>query len=602
MTPGFLARLGGPPLPRRLATPAEARFQFVVPPGAQRIQAGRRGSLTAVADLRLDNRDALRSELAISEGGDLGLLLAGYQRWGGDVVDHLDGPFAYVLWDADSGRASFARDRIGLRPLYRADWEGGIVLASSLPLVQQLMPRVVCLDAAQDYLLGRDRQPGKTITEGVERVASAVQGTVRVEGERATVTTRRYWSLGPAGTRAAISDSEAEAAFRDAFDRSVLACLDDSTGALLSGGLDSSSIVATARDLRPSRPLPTFSIVYDDPKADERMHLDAIASRAGVDPLRVQGETLSMLTGLDDDLRAVGEPFPTPNLFATRTLYATAAGQGLGAVLDGFAGDNVVGHGDVWLTELALHFRWTAFARELRAAAAHFPRPRRTAWRMARHYALAPLARPFRTPDPRLHFMRRELADGVVPREPTYIRDGDLHRAELSGTELPRAFEIAYARASALGIEPRFPFADRALIELCLALPPRQRVRDGLTRSILRRAMGGRLPDSLRSRSGKARLGDNFKHALFEREPERLRALVFEDVPAASGILDVGAIQDAYRLGLASDEERGRVALPLWRAVSFARWRSLSGEADADAGRQPDEADADRPATDSALS
>lgn len=603
MTPGFLVRLGGPPLPRRLAPPAEPRFQAVVLPGAHRdrIQTGQRGSLTAAADLRLDNRDALRSELAVSEAGDLGLLLAGYDRWGGEVVDHLDGPFAYVLWDADSGRASFARDRLGLRPLYRADWKGGVLLASSLPLIQQLVPRAVCLDAAQDYLVGRDRQPGKTMTERVERVAPAVQGTAWVEGERATVTTHRYWSLGPAGTRAAISDSEAEAAFRDAFDRSVLACLDGSTGALLSGGLDSSSIVATARELRPGRPLPTFSIVYDDPKADERLHLDAVAGYAGVDPLRVQGETLSMLTGLDDDLRAIGEPFPTPNLFAARVLYARAAADGLDAVLDGFAGDNVVGHGDRWLTELALHLRWPTFARELRAAAARSPQPRRAAWTMLRHYALAPLVRPFRTPDPPVHFMRRELADGVAPREPQHIRDGDLHRAELSGTALPRAFEVTYARASALGIEPRFPFADRALVELCLALPPRQRVRDGFTRSILRRAMGRRLPDSLRSRSGKARLGDNFKHALFEREPERLRALVFEDVPAASDVLDVEAVQDAYRRGQNSDEERGRVALPLWRAVSFARWRSLSDQT-ADAERQPGEAASDPPAAGPALS
>ncbi len=599
MTPGFLARVGGPPLPRRLAPPAGAPFQCAVPPGAHpdRVQTGRRGSLTAVGDLRLDNRDALRSELAVPGGDDLGLLLAGYQRWGDRVVGHLDGPFAYVLWDADSGLASFARDRLGLRPLYRADWGGGVLLASSLPLIQQLAPRVVCLDAAQDHLLGRDRQPGKTMTGGIERVASAVQGTVSVEGERATVTTRRYWSLGPAGTRATISDSEAEAAFRDAFDRSVLACLGGATGALLSGGLDSSSIVATARELRPGRPLPTFSIVYDDPKADERLHLDAIARHAGVEPLRVRGETLPMLAGLDDDLRAIGEPFPTPNLFAARALYARAAADGLDAVLDGFAGDNVVGHGDLWLTELALHFRWTAFARELRAAARRFPQPRRTAWTMLRHYALAPLARPFRTPDPRVHFMRRELAGAVGPPAPRHIRDGDLHRAELSGTALPRAFEVTYARASALGVEPRFPFADRALVELCLALPPRQRVRDGLTRSVLRRAMGPRLPDSLRSRSSKARLGDNFEHALFDREPERLRTLVFEDVPAASDVLDVGAVQDAYRRALDDDEERGRIALPLWRAVSFARWRSLSGEASG-----PGVAASDGPAAGPALS
>ena len=420
---------------------------------------------------------------------------------------------------------------------------------------------------------------------------AAVQGTVRLEGHRAEVMTRRYWALGEAGTLRSISDPEAEAAFREAFDRSVQACLIGTPGGLLSGGLDSSSIVATARSLRPDRALPTFSIVYTDPAADERRYLDAVARHVGVDPVRVQGETLSMLDGLDDDLRAVGEPFPTPNLFAARVLYAEAAARGLDAVLDGFAGDNVVGHGDLWLTELALGLRWPSFARELRAAARRSARPRRAAWTMLRHYALAPLAQPFRTPDAPTHFMRRDRMGDEAPEEPGHTKDGALHRADLAGATLPRAFEATYARASALGVDPRFPFAGRALVELCLALPSRQRVRDGLTRSVLRRAMAGRLPAELLSRGDKARLGDNFKHALFEREPEVLRALVFEDVPAASDFLDVGAAQEAYRRGLASPADRGRVALPLWRAVSFARWRSLSGGSQDDPTHLPGETD-----------
>ena len=579
MTPGFLVRLGGPPLPHRLAPPAGGEVQLVVHgPGQGRILRRQRGSVAAVADLRLDNRDALRSVLPTPGTDDIDLLLAGYERWGDGVVDHLEGPFAYVIWDAAEALAVFARDHLGLRPLYRAQHGGGLVLASSLPLIQQVRPAGVCLDAAEDHLLGRIGESAQTMTEGIERVPAAVQGTARLEGGRFAVATRRYWSLGSAGTLGSISDAEAEGAFRDAFDRSVLACLDGATGALLSGGLDSSSIVATARDLRPDRPLPTFSLVYDDRQADERTYLDAVARHLGVDPIRVQGDTLSMLTGLDDDLRAVGEPFPTPNLFAARVLYARAAARGLDAVVDGFAGDNVVGHGDRWLTELAFGFRWTAFARELRAAAGLSPRPRRAAWTLFRHYALAPLVQPLRKPHAGTHFMRPERVRGGASREPQHTRDGDLHRAELTGAALPRAFEATYARASALGIEPRFPFADRALVELCLALPPRQRVRDGLTRSVLRRAMGARLPDVLLSRSGKARLGDNFKDALFEREPERLRTLVFEDVPRASDYLDVAAVSEAYHRGLASTKERGRLALPLWRALSFARWLSLSAD------------------------
>ena len=88
--------------------------------------------------------------------------------------------------------------------------------------------------------------------------------------------------------------------------------------------------------------------------------------------------------------------------------------------------------------------------------------------------------------------------------------------------------------------------------------------------------MGDRLPPELQSRNGKARLGQNFERALFERAPKTLRRLVFEDVPSASEYLDVAAVQAAYNRAAAHEDERGRLALPVWRAVSFARWRSVS--------------------------
>ena len=579
MTPGFLVQIGGPTLPGSTTAesgPVSVQVAAPISGSGQQVVSRQRGPLLGAADLRLSNRDTLRAALSVLDGDDLDLLLAGFERWGDRVVDRLEGAFAFVVWDPGTGRAAFARDRLGLRSLFQARREGGIVLGSSLPLVQRTVPRAVCREAAVDHLRGSLVYPTKTITAGIERVLPATQGAVQVEGGRVHVRQRAYWSLGQPGVLAGIADADAEEAFRTAFDRSVLACLDRSSGILLSGGLDSSSIAATARVVRPDRSPQTFSVVYDAPEADERRYLDAVGKHLNLSPTRIDGEALSMLAGMDDDLRAVGEPFPTPNLFTARPLYAEVANQGLGSVLDGFAGDNVVGHGDRWLTELALGLRWPTFARELTAAAGQSSRPRRAVWSLLRHYVLSPVASRLRPPGGTMHFARRELAAEPVPPEPWHWRDGDLHRADLSDPVLARAFETAHARASALGVDVRFPFADRALVELCLALPPRQRVRDGLTRSILRRAMGPRLPTVLLQRRNKARLGANFEHALFEREPDTLRRLVYQDVPQASDYLDVGAVHDAYRQALADPARRGTVALALWRAVSLARWLSLS--------------------------
>ena len=527
-----------------------------------------RGDLIAAADLRIDNREALRDDLGLIEGSDVNLLLAGVERWGAAVVERLEGPFAFVVWDGHE--AIVARDALGLRPLYHARRGRGIVLGSSLAAVRSLAPGTVCTAAVVDYVAGRFDHPHLTLTEGVERVPAGHVGTVTLDGRSATLSLRRYWTLDP--PPASGGNTDAEAAFRGAFDRSVSARLDTHTGALLSGGLDSSSVVATAAVL--GHALPTFSLVYDDPAADERRFLDAVAAHVGTEPVRVAGESVSLLRDLDDDLRAVGEPFATPNLFLARRLYAEAAAHGLHAVLDGFAGDNVVGHGDRWLTELAWTLQWGAFAREVRGAARRSRRPWRALAALTWDYALSPLAEPFRRPS--WGFLRRDWIPAKSPRAPMRVRERDLHHADVAGPALARAFETTYARASALGIEPRFPFADRRLVEVCASLPPSQRVRDGLTRSILRRALADRLPGALLSRTSKARLGQNFNHALFERDPLLLREFVEHDVPAAAAYLDVAAVQSAYRRGAANVEARGAVALPLWRAVSLARWLSLS--------------------------
>ena len=582
---GFLALLGTDGAPPAGAPPWAASWAEgpvwlgAAPDGPARL--ARRGPLVAVADLRLDNRDDLARALRVPLAGpsapaDAALVLAAVEAWGEGAVERLEGPFSFVVWDGRAGRALYARDGLGLRPLYRRTDRRGTALGSSLPALWPFAGPGLCPGAVADHLTGRMEHPLLTFAPGVERVAPARAGVV----EDGRVRERRFWALDP-GPVAERTDAAHEAAFREAFDAAVGARLVPdgrgcTPGAFLSGGLDSSSVVVTARALRPDVPLPTFSIVYDDPAADERRFVAAVAARAGVAPLRVHGDRLALLDGLDGDLAAVGEPFFTPNLFLTRTLYRRAGGAGLGAVLDGFVGDNVVGYGDRLLTELARSLRWRRLAREVAAAARRSRRPRRTALHLAWDYALTPLVRPLltrlRAPTPDVHFAHPDLGVGRPASEPVALTDRAAQYAELTAPTLPRAFEVAHAVAAAHGVEGRFPFADRRLVALCLALPAEQRLQDGVTRSILRRALSGRLPDVVRDRGGKARLGANFAAALFERSAGALRQSVYEEARLAADVLDVPALQAAYERAAAEPRARAELALPVWRAATLARW------------------------------
>ncbi|MDT0631372.1 asparagine synthase-related protein [Rubrivirga sp. S365] len=581
---GFLA-LVGPTAPPRSAGPDVDAWAG----GAARLWAERtgrpngpriatRGPLAVAADLRLDNRDDLRRALGVSRAGsDADLLLAAYERWGENAVERLDGPFSFALWDGRAGRLHAARDGTGLRPLYRARVGSAWAFGSSLPTVQSLVPFRVDRAAAADFLTGALDRTTRTLVETVERVlpATAVVVAPGGAGRSPAVGERRFWSP-DAALRLPDDDAVVESAFRDAFDRAVLARLDGDTGALLSGGLDSSSIVATVRALRPALPLSTFSLVYDERTADERRYVDAVVEGGGLVPHRVQGEGVSMFDDLDRDLAAVGEPFPAPNLFLTRHLYERAGRAGLGAVLDGFAGDNVVAHGEQRMTELAYGLRLPSLLREGRAVARRSRSPRRMALHLVRDYVLAPLVAPLRPAPPAVHFGRGGVVTSRGERDLPYRTVRASHQAELSSPRIPRAVEVAYAAAAAAGVEPRFPFLDRRLVEVCFAVPSAQRLRDGLTRSFLRRSLADRLPEALVQRADKARLATNFVDAFFVREAAFVRGVLYDGAAAAADALDLPALRRAYERAERDPTLRLNLVLPLWRATVFARWTATA--------------------------
>ena len=534
-----------------------------------------RGAWVAVVEARLSGADDLRAMLSVGATGDRRTddavcVAAAVERWGDEAVRQLEGAFVAVVWNRETRTGSVLRDRLGVRPLFRTV-RGELAISSSLSLLRSLGPHSLDRSKVADFLAGHIGDGRATFSEAIQRVPAATVATIAADG---TWTERRFWQL-DARARFGGSDAEAEAGFLERFDASMASALGDAPGAFLSGGLDSSSIVCTARQLEPETEVPTFSILYDRPDANETRHIEAVVAQGGVQPHRVvDGESLSLLDGLDGDLDAVGEPPAMPNLFLTRTLYAEAQAAGLSAILDGFAGDNVVGHGERRLTELAWSLRLPTLAREIRSIARTSNRPRRAAFDLTRDYVLAPLVAPLQPRPSVVSFAHPDLPVPPPPARDLWT-DRAAHTADLTSPLLPHAFEVAYAVGMAHGIEPRFPFASAPLAQFCLSLPSHQRMREGLTRSVLRRAMQGRLPESVRMRPGKARLATSFADALFVRDADRLRQLVAEDVSTASGVLDVTALTQAVSQALADPESRAELALPVWRAIVVARWLTL---------------------------
>jgi asparagine synthase (glutamine-hydrolysing) len=561
------------------------------------------GDLVLTADVRLDNRDELITALGIAsrprqEIGDGELILGAYERWGERCPEKLLGDFTFAIWDRRRQELFCARDHMGVKPFYYYRSDRVFVFASEIKALLCLpeVPRRLNEVRVADYLVGISEDKEITFYQGILRLPPAHSMTMN----RDRVLIRPYWSLDPSREVRFRSDEEYAEAYREVFTEAVRCRLRGTSqvGSLLSGGLDSSSIVCVAQELlskEGDRQLHTFSSIFDDlPQCDERPFIDAVLARGGFEPRSVRADRLSPLTDLDRVLWHEDEAFWAPNLFIHWALHGAARQQGVRVLLDGLGGDSTVSHGFEYLTQLAARGRWIALSTEVRALSRHrnfslwslllrytikplAPEPIRQAWRVLRERNQQPAWG--RNTVIRTEFARYvgvaeryQALEGERSRPARTLRED--HWRDLTSGIHPYALEESNRVAAAFFVEPRYPFYDRRLVEFCLALPPEQRLSQGWTRVIVRRALAGTLPNKIQWRAGKANWRANFQRGLLS-EREVLEEVLSDDSQVIEEYVDLAALRLAYQrfVSRATLED----ALLLWTAVVLSRWLDQTG-------------------------
>jgi asparagine synthase (glutamine-hydrolysing) len=582
--------------------------------------------LALVADARIDNRDDLLSVLRVQGGRgatDSDIILAAYERWGQRCVDHLVGDFAFVLWDARAGSLFCARDPMGVKPLYYFRNDRLFAFASEPKSLFTLSPVTPAVDPDEVALFMGWRHEGRTRTLYRDVMRLPAAHTMVVSRDRALV--HRYWDPESAPGVHYRTDDDYADAFRDIFGKAVEARSRSAlpVGATLSGGLDSSSVVCMARRLR--KPLHTFSVIFpnlDDRELrliDERSFVDAVVRGGGVRPHLVRGDEITPLRDVRKIVWHLDEPYFAPNLYLHWAMYGAARNAGVRVLLDGFDGDSAVSHGFGRLTGLARAKRWDTLEAELLAFGAHH-RGKASALAL-QHYVLPHLdelvrrghllswlnaARnvgrrfglsrsglaltrgirpllPFSLgrsaaadPDEVEATLQPSLAASLRRRVRALQRTGgrpalpterEAHVEGLSQPLYQLTLETADKAAAAFGIEPRYPFFDRRLIELCVGLPDDQKFGGGWPRLLLRRALDGILPPEIQWRSTKSSLAPNF-HRQFRIADVMLYDTV--DETALAPYLRIDRLR-ALRGRLASDESSAK-DLTLFRSIALATW------------------------------
>lgn len=548
-------------------------------------QPMRVADVALVANAEIFNHRDLRRELEAAghifrTRCDTEVILHGYRAWGQDVVDRLEGMFAFALWDGGGRRLLLARDRFGQKPLYYSRSGNRFLFASEAKAILALTGEKAAVEpeALARYLL-LDYTPSPwSIYRGLRRLPAA--HTMVVENGETGL--RRYWSLPPAAATADVEQSCN--ALRGELTRAVGTRLmgDDPVGVFLSGGNDSRIVLQEAVRANPETPPACFTIGFDDPDGgfDEspaaQRQATAVGSRHYVRRFRAS----DLVSALDEVVAHLDEPFADSAVLPTFVLSKFAA-EHVKVVLAGDGADELFAGYDSFLADridaltrgldpvkravaavLASywppsdqHFGMDFRLRQASRALGQSPDVRGLAWTMthspseiAELYPSAPGGDLF------AEVRRTEGAD-AVDRALRILTD-----VYLEGDILTKVDRAGMAH----GLEVRSPFLDHRLAELVAALPSSFKLRGRHRKWILRRAVGD--------------VGWSAKHGFWVPVARWIRGelagwfddLLLDPASYSDGLIERSRVESLLRIHRAGG---CNLRKPLWNLAMLFAWK-----------------------------
>ncbi len=515
--------------------------------------------------------------------GDAEVLLHAWAQWGERALDRINAMFAFAVWDDEERALTLAADPFGEKPLYwRQDGER-LLFGSDVRALLEADPgiRPAHDDALAAYLaLGTLPDVDRTFFAGVHRLPAA--HVLRWRDGRAEVA--RYWTPGVVEVPRAYP--EAVSRLRELLVDSIRLRLrsDVPVGTSLSGGVDSSAIVALSAELAGDHRRHAFTARFPGFARDEWPYAAIVAEAAGVvEHHAIEPTPQELLADVEDLVRDQEEPVLGLSVYAQWRVMRCVREQGVTVLLDGQGADELFG-GYGGLEALAA--RSTGAAATL-AALRGAPGPTSRALvrgrvpgsvqRWARHraatpYAAEPVARAAAAVEPA--GARWADAPGTPMRR-------DLLRQAFASS-LPGLLRYADRDSMAHSREVRLPFLDRRIAEFALSLPAAFLLRDGVTKAVLRDAVRGTVPDAVLDRRDK--VGFEPPQAVWLADPA-VRAwageVLLDRGARTADLIDRAAVEADVRAG------RWRDHGALWRALNAELWLGAFDRAPAPAGAVP---------------
>jgi asparagine synthase (glutamine-hydrolysing) len=574
---------------RRLSLAQESADGLAVP-----------SSPTCVLEGRIYNARELGQQLKVDGAGvdAEAVLLAAWRRWGEAMLGRLRGDFALLVWDPSSQTGLLARDQLGSGSVYFHSRGGRLVFGSEVSRVLALLPtRPAPDEAALAHWLSVSGPPeGRTLYAGVRRLG---EGCLIRLGE-GRWEEGRYWS--PRYEPTTESDREAAIAgirerLRTAVERRMSV---GRVGVMLSGGLDSSAVAGVAAELsggQASGP-PAYSAVFPlDPRADESELIESLVTSLGLDSVRIAVAGGSPLAGMLEYLQEFELPPSSANLFFWLPLLRRAAADGVTALMDGEGGDEALGTAHYLLADRVRSGRLLDALRLTRSfpGAGDKP-PWRTVLSVLRDYGfrgafLAGSPRDFHPAPPWLTPpMQAAYRDSEDPwawaRAPGPRWWAYLVRAVTSAKGSVLARDQVRHRSALAGIEAQHPLLDLDLVEYVFSLDPALAFDRYRSRPLLRGAVQGLIPDTVRLRRWKSSFDAVFHRGLLETDRATLERLLGDSRAEIRAYVNPATLRDELLSGPGSGFASGKQAWALyaWRLATAECW--LQAQRDPEAPRR----------------
>lgn len=572
-----------------------------------------RSGLAVVLDGKLYNRPELQQELgdffAAGDHNDSQVILAGYERWGEDLLPRLRGAFALLIWDSTREVLLCLRDPLGSYPMFYADGRRELLISISIKTLirQPHVSAALNRPLLADHLIDRYPNLEETCYEAVKRVPPGHVLRIAREGRQAF----RYWDPAPDGEVKWLTPDEVER-FDELLDRAVSRCLSvGPAGIFLSGGLDSVSVAAVASELSRAEGLPkpwALSLDFPDPLANEEMVQRGVAAQLGLPhvlkpffeatgPEGLLGPALALSSSLSAPLMNTWLP-------AYYQLALEGKRRGCQGILTGNGGDewltvspylaadllsamDFAGLYRLWQTmrhsfkrssvALAWSVLWTFGAQPLMFPSAHRFVKKVAPWAINLRHRLSPWPAPWVPPKwlvpdaelrQRFDQRRQEEHDRKHVSKSVYLREirPALDHAVISW-ESEEQFEV-YQRA---GVRMLHPFWDTDIVDMLYRTPPFQLLNDGFNKSLVRASLARRFPRLGFDRQRKVEATTFYASLIYRNGSEVWEHLGGATTLAELGIIDERILNPEIDRLLAGRQE-GRKAHRVWTILNLETW------------------------------